>query len=564
MGVRKAVELALDTANKHPGPIYSFGELIHNPQATELLKEKGICVIDQMPEKGDGVLLIRAHGVPPETKANLEKAGFVVKDATCPKVIKVQQIIRRYSRQGYRTIIIGDKDHPEVVGLLGYAGGNGIVIDNIQDLETLPDFDKAIIVAQTTQNSAFYEAVKQWTAQKFPHYKVFDTICDSTEKRQHETACLADAVDAVIVVGGHHSGNTQRLVEVARSKGKPAFQIETEAELDWDALEKCHTIAITAGASTPNWIIKNVCRALETKLNTKGRSWRRFFYALQQNLLRTNIYVAIGAGCLGYAVTHLVPQPSSFAGILVAVFYVLSMHIINNLTARGSDRYNDQERAVFFKKNRFPLGVLATIAGACGLYQSFELGKVPFFIILAMSVMGLLYNIRLVPDRLTAVKIKRIKDIPGSKTILITMAWGIVTTVLPALAAGFNIFSIRNFLLFLWSITMVFVRTAFFDVLAMQGDRIVGRETIPILMGQERTMRLLKLLAGLNFALLLIASICGLFTPLGFFLILCPIFTFMVLLSHERNFIVPGINSEFLMETNFVLSGIITFLWVLI
>ena len=155
MGVRKAVELALDTANKNPGPIYSFGDLIHNPQATALLKEKGICVINELPEKGDGVLLIRAHGIPPETKANLEKAGFIVKDATCPKVIKVQQIIKRYTRQGYRAIIIGDKDQPEVSGLQGYAEGNGIVIDNILELETLPSVDNAIIVAQITQIPVF-------------------------------------------------------------------------------------------------------------------------------------------------------------------------------------------------------------------------------------------------------------------------------------------------------------------------------------------------------------------------------------------------------------------------
>ena len=147
MGVRKAVELALDTANKNPGPIYTFGDLIHNPQAVALLEEKGISVIDHIPEQGSGTLLIRAHGVPPETMDRLEKAGFNVKGATCPRVIKVQLIIQRYARQGYTSIIIGDKDHPEVVGLLGYTEGRGLVIDNLQDLDALPRFDKPIIVA---------------------------------------------------------------------------------------------------------------------------------------------------------------------------------------------------------------------------------------------------------------------------------------------------------------------------------------------------------------------------------------------------------------------------------
>jgi len=561
MGVRKAVELALDTANKNPGPIYTFGDLIHNPQAIALLEEKGISVIDHIPEQGRGTLLIRAHGVPPETKELLEKAGFTVKDATCPRVIKVQLIIQRYARQGYTVIIIGDKDHPEVVGLLGYAEGKGRVIDSLQDLEALPGFERAIIVAQTTQNTLFYEAVRQWAARKYPHYRVFDTICDSTEKRQREVARLAEAVDAVIVVGGHHSGNTRRLVEVARSKGKPAFHVETESELDLQTLEKYHVIGITAGASTPNWIIKKVYRTLETELTKKDQKWRRFLYAAQHNLLLTNIYVAIGAGSLCFASTKLIRRPFSFANILIAMLYVLSMHIINNLTGRKSDRYNDPERANFYNRYRRTLAALAVIAGASGLVKAYQLGPIPFLIILAMSVMGLLYNIRLVPERFPAIKFRRIKDIPGSKTILIAVAWGIVTAVLPALSIGSGLFTIEIPLAFLWSSSMVFIRTAFFDILDMQGDRIVGKETIPILMGQKNAMRMLKALIGLNLAILLVSSAYGVFSSLGFVLSFCPIFALAVLLSHENCLMPPGIKLEFLVETNFVLAGIITFLW---
>ena len=145
MGVRKAVELALDTANKNPGPIYTFGDLIHNPQAIALLEEKGISVIDHVPEKGNGTLLIRAHGVPPETKEQLEKAGFTVKDATCPRVIKVQLIIQRYAQQGYTSIIIGDKDHPEVIGLLGYAEGKGRVIKISRILRSFPALTRPLL-----------------------------------------------------------------------------------------------------------------------------------------------------------------------------------------------------------------------------------------------------------------------------------------------------------------------------------------------------------------------------------------------------------------------------------
>lgn len=263
MGVSRAVELALNLPRRFKGPFYTYGSLIHNPQVLSLLEEKGISAIDEIPERGEGTLLIRAHGVPPQAKARLEKAGFNVLDATCPRVIKVQTIISHHSRQGYASIIIGDRNHPEVIGLQGFAGENAYVVDNIKDLSKLPVFRNAIIVAQTTQNTLFFESIKSWAEACFPHYKIFDTICDSTAKRQEEVKQLACSVDAVVVVGGYNSGNTKRLAEIVRQQGKPAFHIETENELDLNGLKSFRRIGLTAGASTPNWIIKEIRRAIE-------------------------------------------------------------------------------------------------------------------------------------------------------------------------------------------------------------------------------------------------------------------------------------------------------------
>ena len=156
MGVRRAVEIVLDAPSKHENPICTYGPLIHNPQVLNLLEEKGISILNNIPDHGSGTVLIRAHGVPPRTKGNLKKAGFKIIDSTCPRVIKVQTIIRKHAKQNYASIIIGDKDHPEVIGLLGYAGEKGCVVDNLNDLDSLPSFDRAIIVAQTTQNTFFF------------------------------------------------------------------------------------------------------------------------------------------------------------------------------------------------------------------------------------------------------------------------------------------------------------------------------------------------------------------------------------------------------------------------
>jgi (E)-4-hydroxy-3-methyl-but-2-enyl pyrophosphate reductase len=184
-------------------------------------------------------------------------------DATCPRVVKVQSIIKSHARKGYVVIIVGDDDHPEVIGLLGFAEGKGHAVGSLEELSLLPRFDQAIIVAQTTQNQKSYQDIKAWTAAQRPHYIVFDTICDSTEKRQAEIREMASQVDAMLVVGGKNSGNTRRLAEIASTEGKPVYHVETEAELDADTLSKIKILGLTAGASTPSWVIKRVLWAVE-------------------------------------------------------------------------------------------------------------------------------------------------------------------------------------------------------------------------------------------------------------------------------------------------------------
>jgi (E)-4-hydroxy-3-methyl-but-2-enyl pyrophosphate reductase len=157
MGVRRAVEMVLDSPAKYPAPIYTFGPLIHNPQVLKLFADMGVTILDQVPAQGQGTVIIRAHGVPPAVKQQLKEAGFMAIDATCPRVVKVQSIIKSHNRKGFATIIIGDQDHPEVISLLGFAGTTGYVAGSLAELQNLPNFDSAIVVAQTTQNKEHYQ-----------------------------------------------------------------------------------------------------------------------------------------------------------------------------------------------------------------------------------------------------------------------------------------------------------------------------------------------------------------------------------------------------------------------
>ncbi len=560
MGVRRAVEMALDASNKSAGPIYSYGPLIHNPQVLQILEEKGITVLDTIPEKGSGIAIIRAHGVPPLEREALIQAGFSILDATCPKVIKVQSIISKHAGEGFAVIIIGDRAHPEVRGLMGYAGNNGYVAETMAEVEALPEFKHAIIVAQTTQNTAFFNAVKSWAGRFHPQYKVFNTICESTENRQDEIKTLAAAVDAVVVVGGYDSGNTRRLYEIAKETQKPVIHIETEADIDIAKLGNARHIGITAGASTPNWIIKRVFREIENLYIHQHHWMKRWAFLIPRNLLLSNIYLAIGAAGLTYASMLLQGMRPGVFPILMALFYLLCMHTFNNLVDITSDRYNDPDRGNFYHKNKTLLWIQAGISGVAGLGVARWMGPMIFLLVICMSVMGVIYIISLGPETIRSGISPRIRNIPGSKTILVALAWGIVTSIAPALYF-FGRIQTGTLVVFFWTTCLVFIRTAFFDVLDMQGCRIAGKETIPILIGEENTMNLLKFMAGGAMALISLASVARWVTPLGFLLGLCPLCMFFFLRGYERAGFSPGLGQVLLMESHFVLVGLMACLW---
>jgi len=548
---------------KIPPPIYTYGPLIHNPQVLSILEEKGIFILKEIPDQGHGTVLIRAHGVPPEVTQQLQDAGFTVIDATCPHVIKVQTIIRKHAQKGYASIIVGDKDHPEVVGLLGYAQEKGYVIGDMEELAALPLFEKAILVAQTTQNSRLFKDIRQWVGKEAPQYKLFNTICDSTERRQAEVTRLAEAVDAVVVVGGHNSGNTTRLAEIVRQSGKPVYHVETEEELIPDELQAVETVGITAGASTPNWIIKKVYRSLESILLKKQRGWRSAIFNIQRTLLLNSIYLSIGAGSICYACLKLQGYGFLAAPMLIAMLYVLSMHIFNHLTGRKADQYNDPDRAFFYNRYRRHLTILAVTAGMVGLLIAIFVGWLAFLILLAMSVFGASYNLRLIPARVNTGQYRRIRDIPGSKTILIAVAWGLVACAVPSIALSGTI-TLSTVLVFLWATCLVFTRTAFFDLLDVQGDRIVGRETIPVLIGEKKTIRLLESILACSIGILLISTLFHIVSPLGYGLIGCSALLYFVLIAYRRGRMLPGIGLEFLIESHLFLAGLITGFWSLI
>lgn len=568
MGVRRAVEMIFDLAARNgDAPLYTFGPLIHNTQVLELLRQKGIQVLDRIPSQGRGTVLIRAHGVPPEITAHLRSAGFEVQDATCPRVVKIQTILHTCTRKGAEAIIVGDRDHPEVIGLLGYTHGHGHVIGDIDELHRLPHFKRAVVVAQSTQNMALFETVRQWVTTERPQYRVFNTICDSTAKRQAEVRQLAAHVGAFIVVGGRTSGNTRRLAEVARENGKPAWHIETESDLqrlDHRLLTSAGTIGITAGASTPNWVIKKVARALAQMPLVRKFSMGRSLYRLQRMLLLTNLYVALAAGCLAYACAKLAGIGGNLLPFFfLSTFYVLSMHTINHLTGQSAQQYNDPERAAFCRDHRRALLGLAAAAAVCGMLVAVSIGAWACIAYTLMSLMGFAYHMEILPARLTRSRIRRISDIPASKVFLVAIAWPVLAVLVPPLSMGQG-FGWVHAVLYLWAAGLAFARTAFNDILDMQGDRIVGKKTIALILGEKKLLRLLNgLLAGLIVMLTAAASLQWV-QPVAFGITVGPVFFLLLLQAYRIKNILPGVRLELLAESHFIMVGLVAVVWPLL
>ena len=262
-GVRRAVEKARAIARESKAPIYTDGPLIHNDEMMARLREQGIAETDDPDSLEQGLLMIRAHGIPPDRRAKLSHFPTRLVDATCPDVAKIQGLIRKHARAGCHIVIFGDPGHAEVVGLLGYAEGKGHVVNSVEDIRALPEMQHVCAVSQSTQFPPDYEAIVQGVVRRFPDALVLDTICKSTKNRQRELLEIARKVDAIVVVGGAHSANTVRLVKLARAL-KPTFHIQAKGQLDPEEFASFTTVGLTAGASTPSFIIADVRKALES------------------------------------------------------------------------------------------------------------------------------------------------------------------------------------------------------------------------------------------------------------------------------------------------------------
>ncbi len=261
-GVRRAVEMAEKCKNTN-GPVATLGPIIHNPQVVERLQKQGVGVASSLAEFSTGTVVIRSHGVGPSVYQEAESKGLSVVDATCPHVQKAQQAAARFFQEGRQVIIIGEQRHPEVQSILEWAQRQAKVVENKEEAEALPEYEKIGVVSQTTFATDLFAELVAIVSAKSADTVVDRTICAATEQRQQAALQLAAQAQIIIVVGGKNSANTNRLAELCARAGTKVYHIETAEELQPAWFIDVDTAGVTAGASTPDWIIEEVCRKMQ-------------------------------------------------------------------------------------------------------------------------------------------------------------------------------------------------------------------------------------------------------------------------------------------------------------
>lgn len=268
-GVERAVDKVYEQAGKKN--IYTYGPIIHNETVVEDLEKKGVKVlhtVEDLNELKEGTVVIRSHGVAKEVYDLMEKKGLKFVDATCPYVKKIHNIVKKASEEGQQVLIIGNPKHPEVEGIYGWCESEPFVVESMEELEKMEknnifDGKKLCIVAQTTFNYKKFQDLVAFLSKKSYDISVFNTICNATEERQAEVRELSQEVDAMIIIGGKSSSNTQKLYEISKRECANTYYIQTLDDLDFTMFnESINSVGITAGASTPNNIIKEVHKGM--------------------------------------------------------------------------------------------------------------------------------------------------------------------------------------------------------------------------------------------------------------------------------------------------------------
>lgn len=493
MGVRNAVLRIIHEINASDEDLYVYGPLIHNPQTIDVLHRRGLSTIHSLEDIRDRQIAIRTHGIPVDELRTVKQCASRVINLTCPRVARVQSIIKKHSAGGSHTIITGDKEHAEVIGLMSYAAGGVSVISDLSETDSIPAAASYIVVSQTTFDRELFKRIVSRVQATLENVTIFDTICDSTRLRQEDVIVgISAGTDTLVVVGGKNSANTKRLAQIGRDSGIATYHVETEDELEEKDFAASRNVLVTAGTSTPGWIINNILEKIYTIKYLKSNLIVRAAIFLLEFIVRTNILSSVAAYFLTLFTLLYCGLPEDHVLASVSLLYLFSMYSTNNFFERKFLRLSNPYKYRIYRRFGVPLLVASIIAMAASVYLSLRYGPVITGLVAGSYLMGFVYStapVKLVVKKLRAGIIRKLYN----SKIVTCFGWIIVTVLLPTLCYRPGSADAAALASFVFG--LVFLRTTLLDLIAYQGDLILGRETLPIWIGTSNT-RIISTVAG--------------------------------------------------------------------
>jgi (E)-4-hydroxy-3-methyl-but-2-enyl pyrophosphate reductase len=552
MGVRDAILRIVHEINTTDEIIYVYGPLIHNPQTVEVLDKRGLRTINSFDTIDDQVVAIRTHGIELDNFREIRSRAKRYINLTCSRVARVQGIIKKYSNRGYFTIIIGDRDHAEVIGLKSYASSGVVVVSKVGEVKSIPESSKYIIVSQTTLDTELFEEVIREIKTNFSNVVVINTICDSTHNRQGDVKrAIESGIDALVVVGGKNSANTQRLAQIGRDKNINTFHIETESDLDKNRFNGINNVLVTAGASTPGWIINRVLEKLYDIKYENSNILINLLKKISEFMVRTNLFSAITAFFITLFIQKYFEKAPDYSLSLISFLYIFSMYTINNYFELVFLRVSNPYKFVLydrFKHISLPLSIISIVISFILIAINYDYLTLLIFGISA--TLGSIYSTERIKSLFYNMKQRVISKIYFSKSIVVTFGWVIITTLIPSITLNIEFYKI--IVVSAYVFTFIFLRSILLDCIAFQGDLILGRETLPILLGIKRTRLLVVALSILS------VSIFGIYSYLNerfaYLLFIITIIYFLILLTRviKLNYLI-ALKYELLVDLNLLL-----------
>lgn len=487
-GVKRAMDAVLEASVRNDGrAVQTLGPLIHNPQALDLIGKRGVAVAESPDQVKNGTVVIRAHGIPIQDLRGLKerqaKGELRIVNATCPEVAKVHHKIKKWSPKGYFTVILGSHGHAESVAHRSFAESGSVIVANMAEAEALTDeqLQKVLVVAQTTFTVKDYHAITDYIRTRAGEAVFENTICEDTWMRQDEARELARTVDAVIVVGGKASSNTKHLAELAHHYGKPVQYVETASELDLAGFTGKETVGVLAGASTPTWLVDEVVEVLEEVGDAPGK-----FAHFLSSAFATPVVMAAGAALATLGVQKWLGLSLGYRSPLITGTYVLAMYLLNpfldpmGLGAKGPGR----ER--FLLRNRAVLLGIACVSLVVSIGTAALMDWRALLVVTLASLLGSTYKrgFRL------GTRLVSLSALPGGKDVLVAAALSVVAVVMPNWVKGGR-WDLHTFAAIVLVAALGFSRTVIYDIRDMQNDQVLGRDTLPILMGKQTAKRVL-------------------------------------------------------------------------